>query len=407
MWSAHVLYIITANNHLEKSMIVASSTKIKVLRLRLKDKHSRFLDGLAREVNFVWNYCNELQITMFNRERHFLSGYDFAKFTRGATKEGLHLHSQTVQAIAEEYATRRRQFRKVRLGWRKSTGSRRCLGWIPFKKVAIQTAHGQIKFAGQRLSLWDSFGLESYQIRAGNLCEDARGRWYLNACVAVPMAGHADRPLARRDVGIDLGLKELLVTSAGEKLPAPQFYRGLEAKLAVAQRAGKKNRVRSIHAKIANRRKDSLHQFSTRLVRRYDTLFVGNVNASALAKTRLSKSVLDAGWSAFRTMLRYKCDFAGATFAEVNEVFSTQTCSACFSRSGPEGIAGLGIRAWTCGDCGTFHDRDVNAAKNILAAGRRRLAEGIPPGAGGRQGVVPCVLHIREIDQHRRNNHAI
>jgi putative transposase len=359
-------------------MNYASSTKTKVLRLRLKDKHARFLGDLAREVNFVWNYCNELQITMFNRGRRFLSGYDFAEFTRGATKEGLQLHSQTVQAIAEEYATRRRQFRKVRLGWRKSTGSRRSLGWIPFKKTAIQAAHGQVKFAGQWLSLWDSYGLDSYPIRAGNFCEDARGRWYLNACVAVPVTEPAERSSARRDVGIDLGLEDLVATSDGEKLAAPQFYRGLEPKLAVAQRAGKKNRVRAIHAKIANRRKDSLQQFSTRLVREYDTIFVGNVSAPALVKTPQAKSVLDAGWSAFRTMLRYKCDFAGATFAEVNEAFSTQTCSACDSRSGPKGIAGLGIRAWTCGECGTVHDRNVNAAKNILAAGRRRLAEGIP-----------------------------
>jgi putative transposase len=342
-------------------------TKTKVLRLRLKDKHAKFLRVLAGEVNFVWNYCNELQITMFNRERRFLSGYDFAR---------LHLHSQTVQAIAEEYATRRRQFRKVRLNWRKSRGSRRSLGWIPFKKTAILAAHGQVKFAGQWLSLWDSYGLEAYAIRAGSLCEDARGRWYLNACVAVPSA--EPRSKARRDVGIDLGLQDLVATSAAEKLTAPQFYRGLEPKLAIAQRAGKGHRVRAIHAKIANRRKDSLHQFSTRLVRAYDTIFVGNVNASALAKTPHAKSVLDAGWSAFRTMLRYKCDFAGATFAEVNEAFSTQTCSACDSRSGPKGIAGLGIREWTCSGCGTVHDRNVNAAKNILAAGRRRLAEGIP-----------------------------
>jgi putative transposase len=321
----------------------APSIKIKVLRLRLKDKHAKFLRHLAGEVNFVWNYCNELQIPAFNRERRFLSGYDFAKFTRGATKEGLHLHSQTVQAIAEEYATRRRRFRKVRLSWRKSTGSRRSLG--------------------------------SYPIRAGNLCEDARGRWYLNACVALPSA--EPRSSAGRDVGIDLGLEDLLATSDAEKVSAPQFYRGLEPKLAIAQRAGKKNRVRAIHAKIANRRKDSLHQFSTRLVRGYDTIFVGNVNASALVKTPHAKSVLDAGWSAFRTMLRYKCDFAGATFAEIDEAFSTQTCSACDARSGPKGIAGLGIRAWICSKCGAVHDRNVNAAKNILAAGRRRLAEGI------------------------------
>jgi IS605 OrfB family transposase len=379
----------------------ASSAKIKVLRLRLKDKHAKFLRDLASEVNFVWNYCNELQITMFNRERRFLSGYDFAKFTRGATKEGLRLHSQTVQAIAEDYATRRRQFKKVRLSWRKSTGSRRSLGWIPFKRVAIQVAHGQIKFAGQWLSLWDSYGLAAYPIRAGNVCEDARGRWYLNACVAVPSA--EPRSSARRDVGIDLGLQDLVATSDGEKLSAPQFYRGLEPKLAMAQRAGKKDRVRAIHAKIANRRKDSLHQFSTRLVRAYDTIFVGNVNASALAKTPHAKSVLDASWSAFRTMLRYKCDFAGATFAEVNESFSTQTCSACDARSGPKGIAGLGIRVWKCSKCGAVHDRNVNAAKNILAAGRRRLAEGIPTllGAGGRQkfriNMSPNSLHLTSV----------
>jgi len=170
----------------------ASSTKIKVLRLRLKDKHAKFLRNLAGEVNFVWNYCNELQITTFNRERRFLSGYDFAKFTRGATKEGLQLHSQTVQAVA-------------------------------------------------------------------------------------------------------------------------------------------------------------------------------------------------------------KCDFAGATFAEVNEAFSTQTCSACDSRSGPKGIAGLGIRAWTCSECRAVHDRNVNAAKNILAAGRRRLAEGIPALLGrGRTSIWKVEFHHQD-----------
>ncbi len=359
-------------------MRAAYSTKIKVLRLRLRDKHAKFLGELAREVNFVWNYCNELQITMFNRERRFLSGYDFAKFTCGATKEGLQLHSQTVQAIAEEYATRRRQFNKVRLSWRKSTGSRRSLGWIPFKRAGIQAVHGQVRFGGRWVSLWDSYGLGAYQIRAGNLCEDARGRWYLNACIAVLPAEPIARPPVLREVGIDLGLKDLATTSAGEKLEAPKFYRGVEFKLGIAQRARKKKSVRALHAKIANRRKDCLHQFSTRLVREHDHIFVGNVKASALVNTPYAKSVLDAGWSAFRTMLRYKCDFAGVTFAEINEAFSTQICSACDTRSGPKGIADLGIRAWTCGACGTAHDRDVNAAKNILAAGRRRLAEGIP-----------------------------
>ena len=90
-------------------------------------------------------------------------------------------------------------------------------------------------------------------------------------------------------------------------------------------------------------------------------------------------SVLDAGWSAFRTMLRYKCAFVGATFAEVNEAFFNPGLLCMLCAQWPQRyIAGLGIRAWICGECGTVHDRNVNAAKNILAAGRRRLAEGIP-----------------------------
>lgn len=354
------------------------SKKIKTLRLRVKDKHASFLTGLSRDVNYVWNYCNELQITIFNRERRFLSGFDFAKFTRGATKEGLCLHSQSVQAVAEEYGRRRRQFGKARLQWRKSFGSRRNLGWIPFKGQAICAVHGQVKFGSKWLSLWDSYGLADYQIRAGNFSQDARGRWYLNAAVAVPNAAPSDRLETGREVGIDLGLKDLVTTSAGDTLVAPQFYRGLESKLAIAQRAGKRSRIRAIHARIANRRKDSLHKFSTRLVKAYGAIFVGDVSCTILAKKPYSKSVLDASWSAFRTMLRYKCDFAGATFAVVDESFSTQTCSACAACSGPKGIAGLGIRAWICGQCAAVHDRDVNAAKNILAAGRRRLAEGIP-----------------------------
>jgi putative transposase len=168
----------------------------------------------------------------------------------------------------------------------------------------------------------------------------------LNACVAVQLAEPTDHAVGR-EIGIDLGLKDLVTTSAGTKLAAPQFYRGLETKLATAQRARKLNRVRAMHAKIANRRRDSLHQLSTRLVREHDTIFVGNVNAAVLAKTPHAKSVLDAGWSAFRTMLRYKCAFAGVTFGEINEAFSIQTCSVCSPRSGPKGTAGLGMRAWT------------------------------------------------------------
>jgi putative transposase len=364
-------------------------TATRVLRLRVKDKHASWLLGLAREVNTVFNYCNELSVKVFERERRFLSGFDFWPFLKGVTRGdcALHLPVQAVQEIAEEYARRRRQHRKVRLAWRRTGGARRSLGWIPFKVRTIRYRGGQVYFAGRWLSLWDSYGLGDFELRAGNFSEDSRGRWYLNVCVprAQRVGCERNKPpvgsildCSVPSLGIDLGLKSFAAFS-DETLPpieAERFYRDLEPALARAQRARQRQRTRAIHAKIANRRKDFLHKLSTRLVSGHGALFVGNVNASALAKTRQGKSVLDAGWSAFRTMLLYKCADAGVWFEVVDEAFSTQTCSVCNSRAGPKGRQGLGMRGWQCAVCGAIHDRDVNAAHNILAAGHRRLAEG-------------------------------
>jgi IS605 OrfB family transposase len=379
----------------------------RTLRLRLKDRHASFLREQAREVNFVWNYCNELSFKILQRERRFCSNVELDRYTAGATKAGLSLHSQTVQAISKELVTRRKQFRKARLRWRVSSGARRSLGWIPFKTSAIRYKGGQVWYAGRPLSLWDSYGLHQCRLGTGSFSEDSRGRWYLNVTVELKKAGVTP---ATRAVGIDLGLKDFATLSDGRKVEARRFYRDLEPALAVAQRAGKKQRVAALHAKIRNRRNDALHKFSTELAREYGAIFIGNVSAAGLAKTNMAKSVLDAGWSAFRTMLQYKCDDAGVWFDEVNEAYSTRTCSCCASLTGPKGVAGLGIRAWRCDVCGSEHERDINAARNILAtgmasraggaglhdgppsamlaAGRGRLAEGIPAlplGRGGRQ----------------------
>jgi putative transposase len=245
---------------------------------------------------------------------------------------------------------------------------------------------GQIYCAGRWLSLWDSYGLGSFELRAGNFSEDSRGRWYLNVCVPQRAGDQRNKPSVASildrsipSLGIDLGLRTFaaFTDEAIPPIEAERFYRDLEPALARAQRARHRNRARAIHAKIANRRKDFLHKLSTRLVKANGAIVVGNVNASALAKTRQAKSVLDAGWSAFRTMLQYKCDDAGVWFDEVDEAFSTQDCSVCKSRAGPKGRKDLGIRGWQCTVCEAVHDRNVNAAHNILAAGHRRLAEGI------------------------------
>ena len=351
---------------------------IKTLKLRIKDKHASALAAMAREVNQVWNYVNELSNRSIRERGKWLSAYDLQKYTAGFSQcDGVKVGSATVQLVCQEYAIRRKQFKKARLNWRVSNpkSPKRSLGWIPFKKGGAAYRNGQVKFCGLMLGLWDSYGLSKFELRAGSISQDARGRWYLNVAVeaeVTPSAGAAS-------VGIDLGLKTAAVCSNGDSL-ASRTYRKHEPALAIAQRARKKDRTRAIHAKIANVRKDAMHKFSTRLVAENAAIFVGNVSSKALIKTKMAKSTLDAGWSMFRAMLEYKSHQAGIVFEEVNESYTTQTCSCCgvIPASSPKGRAGLGIREWTCGDCGAAHDRDTNAAKNILARGHARLAAGIP-----------------------------
>ncbi len=350
----------------------------KTLKLRIKDKHARALLSMAREVNLVWNYCNETSHRAIRERHQWLSGFDLQKLTNGFSKcDGVQVGSATVQQVCEDYAKARKQFKRSKLRWRVSNpkSSKYSLGWVPFKARALQYKNGQVVFAGQRFGLWDSYGLANYELRAGSFSEDSRGRWYLNVVVKVQAKTNA----ATACLGIDLGLKEAAVTSDAQRIEG-RFYRKLEAKLGIAQRAGKKHRVKALHAKIANQRKDALHKFSAEMVKNYGVIVVGDVASAKLVKTKMAKSTLDAGWASLKTMLEYKSQQAGVVFEVVNESYTTQTCSCCgtIPASSPKGRAGLRIRAWTCSDCGAAHDRDVNAARNILAAGLRRLAEGIP-----------------------------
>ena len=347
----------------------------KTLKVRVKDKHAPLLREMARSVNTVWNYLNELSARSIKERGKFLTAFDMHRYTVGASKE-LGLHSHTPQAVAKEYVTRRRQFKKARLNWRVSNrqSPKYSLGWVPINTGAASWKNGQVYHNGHYFGVWDSYGLAGYKFRSASFNEDSRGRWYFNVVVEVeakPTAGTSA-------VGIDLGLKQCAVTSDGQRIEG-RFYRKLEKKLGIAQRAGKKKRARAIHAKIRNQRKDMLHKFSTALVEGNAAIFVGNVSSAKMVKTKMAKSTLDAGWAGLKTMLEYKSHQAGVVFEVVNEAYSTQACSCCgvISANSPKGRAGLGIREWTCVDCGSSHDRDINAAKNILAAGHGRLAGGI------------------------------
>jgi IS605 OrfB family transposase len=345
---------------------------MKTLKLRIKDKHCEVLDQLASEVNFVWNYVNDLSFKHLKRKGEFLTAYDIAKYTKGTSKE-CGLHSQTIQAITEELVTRRKQFKKTKLKWRVSNkkSARRSLGWIPFKKVAIKYADGYVQYGKHQFKVWDSYGLSQYSIKTGSFIEDSRGRWYV--CLVVNSPKQV-KPTATKAIGIDLGLKAIATCSDGTIISNPKFYRQYEHKLGIAQRAKNKKRVRALHAKIANSRKDHLHKASTMLVRENALIVVGNLSANKLVKTKMAKFVLDTGFSALKIMLKYKCENAGVLFEEVNEAYTTQICSSCgeISHSSPKGRADLRIREWGCMVCGTHHDRYL-LQNNINIQSKQRI----------------------------------
>ncbi len=205
---------------------------------------------------------------------------------------------------------------------------------------------------------------------------DAAGRYWASFVVEV-----AEQPLEPngREVGIDLGLTHFATLSDGSKVDNPRWLRSKARHLARAQRAlarkqkGSANRkkavrkVAKLHAKVADTRRDHLHKLSTTLIRENQAVYVENLSVSGMARTRLARSVNDAGWSMFVNMLEYKATKHGRTFGKINRWFpSSKMCSQC-GRINPD--MPLKVRSWVC-PCGAHHDRDHNAAVNVLAAGR-------------------------------------
>ncbi|MGW2387476.1 RNA-guided endonuclease InsQ/TnpB family protein [Streptomyces sp. NPDC001658] len=220
--------------------------------------------------------------------------------------------------------------------------------------------------------------------------KDAAGRFFASFVIDTDPAEDAARmPATGQSIGIDLGLTHFAVLSTGEKIDSPRFLRRAEKKLKRAQRElsrkqkGSKNRekarlkVARAHAEVTDARKEFHHQLSTRLISENQGIAVESLSVSGLARTRLAKSVHDAGWTAFVNMLEYKAQRYGRTLVKTGPFEPTsQTCSTCGTVDGPKP---LHVREWTCTACGTLHDRDHNAALNVQqAAGLAVTACGAP-----------------------------
>ena len=223
---------------------------------------------------------------------------------------------------------------------------------------------------------------------------DSAGRYFASFVIETePVTLPGTGPV----IGIDLGLTHFAVLSDGRKITAPQFLRRAEKKLRRAQRSlsrkekSSRNRdkarvkVARAHVRVADARREFCHQFSTALIRDSQAVAVEDLAVKGLARTRMAKSVHDAGWSGFVAMLEYKARLRGREFHRIGRFVPTsQTCSACGVKDGPKP---LHVRAWQCRACGTRLDRDINAAVNVAKAAGLAVTA---CGAQVRPGVIPA-----------------
>ena len=203
------------------------------------------------------------------------------------------------------------------------------------------------------------------------------GRYYASFVVE---RQPAPLPACGREVGIDVGLDRLMVTSEGEVIANPRFLRSKQRHLARAQRslarkqkgsanrAKARHRVAVAHRKVREARRDHAHKTALWLVRDNQAVYAEDLSITGLARTRLARSVHDAGWGQLLRLVEQKAEYYGRGFHRIGRFVPTsQLCSQCGTLDGPKPLS---VRIWQCAACGTVHDRDVNAARNILAAGR-------------------------------------
>lgn len=347
---------------------------------------------------FIWNWALGRKREHFQQTGKTLSYNDLAaELTRMKQQPDTawlrDMDSQSLQqALRDLDSAYQHFFRRVRTGEKKK-------GFPKFKSRKTDTPRFRIP---QRVTLDGSFvsvpkiGLVRVVLhrplegitKGATFKQEACGHWYVSIVTEQQIAPRTERPVEAH-IGIDVGLKSLAAFSTGETIDNPRWYRTQTRKLRRAQKAlsrkvkGSSNRnkarvvVARLHQKVKNQRSDFLHKLSSRLVRHFELISIEDLNVRGLARTKLAKSVLDASWGMFRSMLMYKAERNNSYLMTIGRFYpSTKLCGSC---SAINDDLTLSDREWTCA-CGVHHDRDLNAARNIDREGKRLFDQMVAAG---------------------------
>lgn len=269
--------------------------------------------------------------------------------------------------------------RKVKIGRMKFKSKRNKQSYrLPNQKFSLNQENKTIRLEkiGHVPVVLDRTIPSDVDYRSATVSKTPTGKFYVSILVKINVDLF---PATGRSVGIDLGLKDLFIMSNGDSVSNPRWFRESQAKLSISQKhlSRKKKssnryekqrlKVAKIHEHVVSQRKHFLHNITSSLIKNFDVICLEDLNISGMKKTRLAKSVSDASWSEFIKQLEYKSGWYGRSIIKIDRWYpSSQLCSSCGHKDGKKPLS---VRSWKCSNCGTLHDRDLNAANNILQKG--------------------------------------